>query len=636
MSRTVFGSPVCLRIRCLASLMALFFISGVLVRLCLLLSFRDDFQAALWNLPRALASGALNDLGTYSFLALPAVLLVMLPPKDFFAKRRGRILVAALFFTCCGVLIFTGCAEYLFWDEFHSRFNFIAVDYLIYTTEVSRNIWESYPIGRMLAALAMSSVLLSAALLRLCRGAAGEEDLAFPRRLAVMGGHVLAAVLVFTLFAPVAGNKDRYWRELGRSGVYELFSAYRHNQIDYRAFYPVINKTEAFASVKAGLREKGADFLSIAGEDLRRTIHPYQSASAARPNVIVVIMESMGSDFMGDNTPHLRSLAREGLYFSGMKSTGTRTVRGLEAVILSVPPTPGNSIVRRPNNDHLFSMGSLFHAQGYDLTFLYGGYGYFDNMNDFFEGNGYSVTDRADFPRNRRTFATAWGQCDEDLFNVSLDRADAAYASGKPFHQVVLTTSNHRPYTYPEGRIDIPSGTGRRGAVKYADYAIGQFVADASRKPWFRNTVFVFVGDHPAAIAGKSDLPAAKYGVISIIYSPGRIAPREVPTLCSQIDMAPTLFALLGWEYRSQFFGRDILTLPPDQGRAWVSTYQLLGYEDARGLAVLRPGVKAKKNDPLIRDTIASYQCAYDLFVEGGLKEQSVNSGSFAACAAPR
>lgn len=164
------------------------------------------------------------------------------------------------------------------------------------------------------------------------------------------------------------------------------------------------------------------------------------------------------------------------------------------------------SILRQEGNEHLQTIGSIFRDKGYDLKWIYGGYGYFDNMNYFFGNNGFQVLDRNSMDDSEVTHSTIWGVCDEDLSAAAVREADESFKSGSPFLQVVFTTSNHRPYTYPEGRIDIPSHTGRMGAVKYADYAVGAFVEEARSKPWFENTLFVFVADHGAGSAGKQTL----------------------------------------------------------------------------------------------------------------------------------
>lgn len=152
-----------------------------------------------------------------------------------------------------------------------------------------------------------------------------------------------------------------------------------------------------------------------------------------------------------------------------------------------------------------------------------------------------------------------------------------------------MTTSNHRPFTYPEGKIDIPSQTGREGAVKYTDYAIGQFIARAKKKPWFDNTVFVIVADHCAGSAGKTELPIKEYEIPLIIYNPKLIAPRRIDTLSSQIDYPPTLLGLLNWTYKSRFYGKDILQMKVEEERALIANYQALGLMEKGELAILKP-----------------------------------------------
>lgn len=186
------------------------------------------------------------------------------------------------------------------------------------------------------------------------------------------------------------------------------------------------------------------------------------------------------------------------------------------------------------------------------------------------------------------THSTIWGVCDEDLFRRAVREADESCGRGKPFLQVVFTTSNHRPYTYPEGRIDIPSLTGRMGAVKYADYAVGAFVEEARTRPWFDNTLFVFVGDHGAGSAGKQALNPETHRIFSIFYAPALLKPERRETPVSQIDVLPTLLGLLKWPYDAAFYGKDALK-PSYQSRYFVSNYQYIGYLKGKDMVVLKP-----------------------------------------------
>ena len=634
------------RFRYLAGLAVLFLVINMALRFSLQIAFASALPFSTSMVP-GLVKGFLNDCAALVFVLLPPATLLLLPTGRFLRRPAGIIYALLIIFIFSSIFIFAAAAEYFFWGEFNSRFNFIAVDYLIYTTEVIRNIVESYPLARLFMAVFILAGASTALLWKKLRGGwprisahpANHSPGGLAGRLVTLGGFYALAVLVFCFFAPFTGDRNRFWNEYAKNGVYELFSAYLHNQLDYTAFYKTMDKQEALSLAQSEITDTGGAFEPLREGTLLRLVAA--RIPEKKPNVIIVIMESMGHKEIGEHTPNLNRLAESGLSFTNMQSTGTRTVRGLEAVMLSVPPTPGNSIVRRPDNDKLFSLGTLFRDRGYDRDFIYGGYGYFDNMNAFFAGNGYSVTDRLGFAAQNKTFANAWGQCDEDLFSESLSRADASFSAGRPFNQVLLTTSNHRPFTYPDGKIDMAPGS-RIAAIHYADYAIGNFMREAKEKPWFSNTVFVFVGDHPASIAGKTEIPANAYGIVCLMYGPNFFRPEKVAALCSQIDIAPTLLASLGWEYVSQFFGANARELPARAGRAWISTYQLLGFRTNDRLVILKPdksveitsldqaSVEAGDNSAagedqaLVARAIASYQCAYDLFTAGGMKESLV------------
>jgi phosphoglycerol transferase MdoB-like AlkP superfamily enzyme len=293
------------------------------------------------------------------------------------------------------------------------------------------------------------------------------------------------------------------------------------------------------------------------------------------------------------------------MFFNNFYATGTRTIRGMESITLSVPPMPGRSIVKRPDNHNMYSSGFIFRDKGYETKFIYGGYGYFDNMNEFFSNNGFDIVDRSNFSNEEDTFHTVWGVCDEDLLNKTLKEADASYHAHKPFMSFVMTTTNHRPYDYPNGRVDVPSHTGRDGAVKYTDYAIGDFLSKAKNKPWFKNTIFVIVADHCAVSAGKVELPLDKYHIPMIVYAPEIIKPQVIDKLSSQIDVMPTLFSMLNWSYKSKFYGRDVLE-ESFEPRALVGTYQKLGLYKDDVLSVLSVGKKLDSYKVLEQDIFST------------------------------
>lgn len=282
-----------------------------------------------------------------------------------------------------------------------------------------------------------------------------------------------------------------------------------------------------------------------------------------------------------------------------------------------MPPAPGRSIVKRIGLETGFaSLGQHLSDAGYDSVFVYGGRGFFDNMNTFFSGNGYRIVDQSSVKESDIVFKNVWGMSDEDLYTQALKLADADFDNEVPFFLQLMTTSNHRPYTFPEGRIEIKPGHGRDGAVKYTDYAIGQFLEQARKKPWFDNTIFVFVADHTAGSAGKEDLPIANYQIPLFIYAPKLIQPGEDAHLASQIDLAPTLLALLNRSYQSTFFGRDLLADNPLPPRVLIGNCRHLGLFDGTNLAILSPREGLRRHDQALGESVEVFSTLTDPLIE--------------------
>ena len=433
-------------------------------------------------------------------------------------------------------------------------------------------------------------------------------------------------------------SKNQYAVELSGDGLYDFGAAFWNNELNYDKFYATIDQKKAF-NILRDLLNRDSVVYNKQAESIQRTIS--YSQPEKKYNIVLISVESLSAEYLGvygdttHMTPNMDSLAKKGLMFSNLYASGTRTVRGLEALSLSIPPTPGESIVKRPNNENLFSLGNLLNKHGYQSQYIYGGYGYFDNMNYFFGNNGYEVKDRNALDKKDIHYENIWGVADEDLFTLAIRQLDQKYKNGKPFFSHIMTVSNHRPYTYPDGRIDIPSKTGRQGAVKYTDYAIGKFIKEASTKPWFDNTIFVIVADHCASSAGKTELPVDKYHIPLIIYAPKIIKPEVYDKLTAQIDIVPTLLGMLHVNYDSKFFGRDIFRVQNGEEWAFISTYEKLGYMRNGHLIILSPQKKVEQfkvsknneqtpekiDEKLKEEAIAFYQTASYLYKNGLFKK---------------
>jgi len=626
------------RLQPLLHLAGLYLLLSVLLRLALWASFGLSEGVGLASLPFILGAGILNDGVELLYLLGPLSLYLCLLPAAL-ARRRwhGIVLAAALYLALFGMLYLTA-AEYFFFEEFDARFNLVAVDYLLYPHEVLVNLWDSYPVIWVL----LADSLASAALLRwLWPGLRRSLEQASPLRVRApwLAGHAAMVLLALVGFSTdtMARSQNRVADELSANGISSLFRAFRTNELDYDVFYRTLEPGLGLQVVQEWLAEEEGrpDRTWLAGLDRS---HPADPGALGRRNVVVIVEESFGAGYVGAYgdarglTPEFDRLSRDGLLFRNAFATGTRTVRGLEAIVASFPPLPGEAILKRAGGESLYTWGTVMRSHGYRTSFLYGGFSYFDNMAHFFGGNGFEVVDRGDIANP--VFANIWGVCDEDLFRHAIGYFDHQGKEGGPFFSLILTTSNHKPYTFPQGVPGVPAeGGGRTAGVRYADYALGKFFEEASRHAWFHDTVFVVIADHDARVYGRAQIPVEHYRIPLLVYAPGLVAPGEVIAPISQMDVAPTVLGRLGLAYTAPFFGQDVLAARGDRGHAILLSHNhdvalLLGDElEVLGLQRAastfrydsQTGSLARRDEaPNLRDlTTAFYQTAFDLFRSG-------------------
>ncbi len=635
-------------------ILALYLILCLAIRsLFLVWSFKNA-ELNLIYMVRAFLTGFIFDsIMGLLYLSIYGIYLFLLP-KRFIGSMLDKAITYIYFSLLFIVIYFSLLAEIPFWDEFGVRFNFIAVDYLIYTFEVVENINQSYPLPLIIAILLGLVVFTFFALIRFkVFYRTFTDKISFAKR----SLYFFPVLIVTVLLGLLLKNKQADFsnnlviNELGKNGAYSFISAFRSNELDYDIFYPKLSDKEAFSLAKKDLLQTNQQYSSQNFDDLSRFT---KGSDEKKSNIILIAIESFSADFLtafgnrDDLTPNYDRLSKESIFFTNLYATGTRTVRGMEALTLCIPPTPGNSIVRRPDNGNLFSIATVLKEKRYRPYFVYGGDGYFDNMNNFFGGQGFDIVDRnrgnplSDDIRTKRfaipdsevSFENAWGICDEDLYKQSIKYADKSSKENKPFFQFVMTTSNHKPYTFPTGRISLPQGD-RNAAVKYTDYALGKFITAAKQKAWFKNTVFLIVADHCASSAGRWEINIAKHHIPAIIYNMGE-KPEEINRLASQIDLMPTLFGYLHWNYKTSLYGKDINRIGTGQERAFIGNYRTLGMLKNNLFTQINDRKQIKqftvtgkdqslsevnyKNDDLVKETISFYQTASQRFKNGKMK----------------
>lgn len=619
---------------------AIYLIVSSLTRLILVYDNFAELGDSIYLFPISLAVGVIFDFFIALCITLPLVLVLLVLPSRCKLLFIFRWVTSIAGFVFIFGILYLGVAEIIFFDEFSSRFNYVAVDYLIYPHEVFINIWDTYPVLSILIVTGLSSLFFAWLAGKKLYRSLLTYPKSFRNRFGILLSHCLLIMLMlFSLGADFAKISDnRILNEISLNGIYTFIYAGITNELDYNQYYKTMDNSMAFKQLRQLLTDCHVSFFN---DDNIESIDRFVTSDRElhRYNIVMVLEESFGSDFVGTLhpkglclTPRFDSLIHQGMLFSHIYATGNRTVRGLEASLASFPPIPGRSIVKRPGCEQVFTLPSVLKGLDYNTVFLYGGLSYFDNLEHFASTNGFDqIIDETDF--KDPIFSTIWGVCDEDLFAHSLTVFDSLSKQDKPFFATLITVSNHTPYTYPKGRIPYdPEDRTRSNAVRYADYAIGKFIEDAQAYAFFDSTLFVILADHGARVYGSEQIPMRSYEIPVLFYNPQLIPAGEmIDFIGSQMDLAPTILDFLGVDYNSMFFGQSLLSSSNTSRRVLMShnrdvsllkddTLVVLGiqggqelwYKDSSGNfhPVIDTGTL-----PLVEETIAYYMTAYNMFI---------------------
>lgn len=553
-------------------------------------------------------TGLRMDLAVNSWLLGFFLLWLLFHSQKSLRARWHKITFISISLIFWFSQVFSWVAEYFFFDEFHSRFNTVAVDYILYPYEVFVNLWESYPVVKGVSICIILSILLTKFTYRFYLQAKEFESPLHTRSLEF---GVLA--FFFVLFAATVNNSttrfsgDRSVDEISNNGLYSLVFAANTRHLDYGAFY--------LSDTPENIRKRVQNLYlndGVTDIDTKSMIRKVSGdASKKKLNVVILLEESFGSEFWGvlgrkdSLTPEMDALSNEGILFTKLYASGNRTVRGMEGVLASFPPLPGDSIVKRHLSDHVETIARVLKRDGYSTSFLYGGRGVFDGMRSFATRNGYDeFIEQTDF--ENPSFTTVWGVADEDLFKYGVQHLKKMHSSGKPFLATFLSVSNHKPYTYPKGRIpENPDEERREYAVKYSDYALGEFFRLAKKEEFYKDTIFVVVADHGARVYGSQKIPAHSYEIPMVILGPAVVQkPQKIDSLGCSLDVGPTILGLIGRPYQSMFFGRDLLKDPSSEGRVLINHNRDIGIFKKDWLAVfgINKTLEFYKYNPQTRD----------------------------------
>ena len=549
---------------------------------------------------KVLMYGAKFDSMVLGYILVIPILLSVIAFKRTLRFTGKFISVYYTFFLLC--VIFIELCTIPFINEYDTRPNRIAIEYLIYPKEMLT----------MLAKGFWVEAVLAFAVLGVCIYFIKKNYKKLPAFTNIEWGRKLVVypIVLFFLFWGIRGNltkprpdnpsvaafsNDQLVNALGLNSFYTvLYAAQEINgEEDVLKLYGNFPLDESYQRVKKSMLVPESDFSG----DKYSLQHKQKPVSPqSKPyNIVIFLQESLGAEYTGclgnsKLTPMLDSLANNGLLFTNMYATGTRSVRGIEAVFTGFMPTPSAAVVKLGKSQRdFFSIAALLKNIGYETSFIYGGMSNFDNMGSFFSGNGVSkIIDENDY--KSPAFKSTWGVSDEDL----VQKAHETFLSygDKPFFSLMFSSSNHTPFEFPDGRIRLfeePKNT-VNNAMKYADYAIGKFFRLARSAGYYDRTIFVVIADHNTRVYGDMLVPVHKFHIPALIIAPGT-NPSKYTKLCSQIDLIPTLLDLAGVDCEIPAFGRDLMQLADSvPGRSFMQFYSSFAYQIENKMIVLQPG----------------------------------------------
>ncbi|WP_264901699.1 LTA synthase family protein [Vibrio sp. STUT-A11] len=582
---------------------SLFSITFLSLSRILLLFWQSDRIESVQDLIYILSQGVRVDVATLCWLfILPALLSALLPLSGKIGNGWKWILrlwmVAGLW-----ILVYMELATAPFIQEYDLRPNRLFVEYLIYPKEVMSMLWTGYKLDLFIGAAGTAiTLILGWKWSRKLTDSAQQINWKWRPLLAILVVLIGVAGARSSLGhrplnpAMVAFSSDPLLNDLTLNSSYSLLFAVNNMKSEKSAeqFYGKMDSQKMLEIVRGS--SKKSDF----NPELLPTMNHNAATYKGKPkNLVILLQESLGTQFVGalgglPLTPNLDKLTEEGWLFTQMYATGTRSVRGIEAVTTGFPPSPSRSVVKLSKSQTgFFTIADLLKNQGYHTQFIYGGEANFDNMKTFFFGNGFEqIVEEKDY-RNPG-FVGSWGVSDEDLYNKADEEFERLSKDDKPFFSLVFTSSNHSPYEYPQGKIEQydENYMTRNNAVKYSDYALGTFFEKAKKSGYWDDTIFIVIADHDARVSGANLVPVKHFHIPALIIGKG-IEPRKDNRISNNIDMPPTLLSLIGVDAKSPMIGRDLTKpLAREDERAMMQYDKNFGYLTRDNLVVFSPGEK--------------------------------------------
>ena len=542
----------------------------------------------------AFGNGLRFDARIVVYFSIP-LLLALLSVKAMAMRGVLRFWLTA----ASSLALFLGLMEMDFYREFHQRLNGLVFQYVKEDPKtVMSMLWYGFPVVRYLLAWAGGTIILYFAFRgadRVTRSSVTRAAAGTSRAVAPWYGRAAVFVVLLLVCVVLARGTLRqgpplrwgdayttdsnFANQLGLNGSLSLIAAAKSRFGDDRTniWKATLEQPEATQTVRDMLLTEHDKLVDADTAPVRRDTTPPEEKTLPIKNVVVILMESFAGHSVGalgrpgNITPYFDELSKQGLLFERFFSNGTHTHQGMFATMACFPNLPGfEYLMQTPEGSHKLSgLPELLSARKFDDVYVYNGDFAWDNQSGFFSNQGMTTfVGRNDFVDPVFSDPT-WGVSDQDMFNRGLE--ELKKREGKePFYALLQTLSNHTPYALPtplpvEPVTDRGSLNEHLTAMRYSDWALGQFFEKARKEPYFKETLFVIVGDHGFGNEQQiSEMDLGRFNVPLLLIGPGiqeKFGARN-DTVGTQVDIVPTIMGRLGGEFRQQCWGRDLLTLP--------------------------------------------------------------------------
>lgn len=558
----------------------------------LLLAYNQEMlgSTSTADLVEAFSNGLRFDLRLIVYISVPLVLGMLIP----WLMNQRRALVAWLTFSAA-ISILLGIIELDFYREFHQRLNSLVFQYLNEDpATVLSMIWHGFPVVTLLSAWLGCSVLMWL-LFSVAERKTRAYALPDRRYSYITQGLAFSICLVICVVAargtlrqgPPLRWGDAYTthsmfaNHLGLNPVLSLYNAAKttfssHRDNIWKATLPAEQAQDITRDLVLTAHDQLIDADSAA---IRRLFSPVLDTQLPVRNVVVILMESFAGRYTGalgstdQITPEFDQLSKEGLLFTRFFSNGTHTHQGMFASMACFPNLPAfEYLMQTPEGGNQFSgLPQLLSTRQFQDAYVYNGDFAWDNQQGFFSNQGMThFVGRNDYI-NPVVSDPTWGVSDQDMFDRSIIELNKL-EHDKPFYALLQTLSNHTPYALPDV-LPVEPVTGHGSldlhltAMRYSDWALGEFFKQAKQQPWYKDTLFVVLGDHGfGAPEQMTEMDLYRFHVPMLLLAPGiqEQFGTHNATVASQVDMVPTIMGRLGDDVQHQCWGRDVLSLAAD------------------------------------------------------------------------